>query len=149
MNYIAGLFLSSLLIFSPLAISEDFVSIESKHSVDETRERLVGLLNEKGIKLFLEVDHAKGAASVNQQISPTQLLVFGNPKLGTPLIKCAPSTGLDLPLKVLIYEDDAGKTRLLYTKPEAMAARHKVSGCDEVIKKMAGVLAAITGKAAN
>ena len=100
------------------------VSIPSNHSVDETLDRFKRLLESKGITLFTIVDHSGEAAKAGLTMPPTKLAIFGNPKAGTPLMLAAPSSAIDLPLKVLIWEDAQGKVWLSYNTPEYLQQRH-------------------------
>ncbi len=123
------------------AADADTVMVASKHSVAATMDKLEAVLKEKGVGVVARVDHAAGAKKAGMALKPTQLLVFGNPKLGTPLMQSKRTMGLDLPMKVLAWEDDQGKTWVAYTKPDVLKARHAISGRDEVFKTMAGALA--------
>lgn len=96
----------------------------SHHSVDETVERLKGLLQAKGITLFALVDHSGEAGKVGLSMPPTKLFIFGNPKAGTPLMVAAPSIALDLPLKILVWQDGDGKVWLSYNSPAYLRERH-------------------------
>src|ERR1700745_2724272 len=98
-------------------------STSSNHSVDETVERLKAILASKGITLFALVDHSGEAEKVGMKMPPTKLLIFGSPKAGTPLMLAAPSVALDLPLKILVWEDKAGKVQLSYNSPEYLKER--------------------------
>jgi uncharacterized protein (DUF302 family) len=100
------------------------VSIPSHHSVDETVDRLKNILRSKDVMLFAVIDHSGEAAKVGMKMPPTKLLIFGNPKGGTPLMLAAPSTALDLPLKILVAEDAQGKVWLSYNSPEYLKERH-------------------------
>ena len=100
------------------------VTVRSNHSVDETVERLKDILRAKQITLFALIDHSGEAAKVGMKMPPTKLLIFGNPKGGTPLMLAAPSIALDLPLKILVSEDARGKVRLSYNSPEYLKERH-------------------------
>jgi uncharacterized protein (DUF302 family) len=100
------------------------ISVTSNHSVDETVDRLKNLLQSKGITLFAVIDHGGEAAKVGYKMPPTKLLVFGNPKGGTPLMLAAPSIALDLPLKILVAEDAQGKVWLSYNSKEYLQERH-------------------------
>ena len=100
------------------------VSIPSNHSVDETVDRLKNILQSKEITLFAVIDHSGEAAKVGMKMPPTKLLIFGNPKSGTPLMLAAPSLALDLPLKILVAEDAQGKVWLSYNSPEYLQERH-------------------------
>lgn len=96
----------------------------SNHSVDETVVKLKSILEAKGVMLFALVDHSGEAAKVGMKMPPTKLLIFGNPKGGTPLMLAAPSMSIDLPLKILVAEDAQGKVWLSYNSPEYLQARH-------------------------
>ena len=96
----------------------------SHHAVDETVERLKRLLQAKGIALFALVDHSGEAGKVGMNMPPTKLLIFGNPKAGTPLMVAAPSIALDLPLKILVWQDGSGKVWLSYNSPAYLRERH-------------------------
>lgn len=101
-----------------------FVSKASQHSVPETIQRLSALLKSKGVAIFALIDHSREAEKVGLKMRPTQLLVFGNPKGGTPLMVAAPSTAIDLPLKALVWEDADGKVWLSYNSPDYLQQRH-------------------------
>ena len=100
------------------------VNKPSKHSVDDTLRNLQQMLEGKGIAVFALVDHSGEAAKVGMKMPPTKLLIFGNPKGGTPLMLAAPSVAIDLPLKILIRQDDQGKVWVSYNTPEYLAERH-------------------------
>ncbi len=100
------------------------VSRLSSHSVDETVAKLQALLDERKIMLFAVVDHSGEAAKVRMNMPPTKLLIFGNPKSGTPLMLAAPSIAIDLPLKILVWEDSQEKVWLSYNSTEYLAERH-------------------------
>ena len=104
------------------------IHLPSQHSVDDTLQRLRALLAEKNITIFVLVDHGGEAAKVGLQMRPTKLLIFGNPKGGTPLMQAAPSVAIDLPLKALIWEDADAKVWLTYNDPAYLQARHRISG---------------------
>jgi uncharacterized protein (DUF302 family) len=100
------------------------VNLPSKHSVDETVNRLKNILQSKQITLFALIDHSGEAAKVGMKMPPTKLLIFGSPKAGTPLMLAAPSIALDLPLKILVSEDAQGRVWLSYNGPEYLKERH-------------------------
>jgi len=102
------------------------VRLPSHHSVDETVAKLQGILQAKGVKLFTVVDHSGEAASAGLKMPNTKLLIFGSPKAGTPLMLSTPTVALDLPLKILVAEDEAGKIWILYNTPAYLQARHGV-----------------------
>ena len=105
---------------------EGIVKIPSNHSVDQTVDKLKGMLQAKGVALFALVDHSGEAAKVGLKMPPTKLLIFGNPKGGTPLMLAAPSIAIDLPLKILVAEDSQGKAWISYNSPEYLKERHGV-----------------------
>ena len=96
----------------------------SNHLVDETVDKLKNILQSKGVTLFALVDHSGEAERVGMKMRPTKLLIFGSPKAGTPLMLAAPSIALDLPLKILVSEDDQGKVRISYNSPAYLRQRH-------------------------
>jgi uncharacterized protein (DUF302 family) len=98
--------------------------IKSKHSVANTADRLVGLLSTKGVKVFARIDQRSEANLVGLALRPTELIIFGDPKTGTPLMEAYPSLALDLPLKALIYEDTTGDVWLCFNSPEYLTERH-------------------------
>ena len=127
--------------------SADMIRVESAHDVDTTIDRLAAAVEGAGAKIFARIEHAKGAASVGMELAPSAALIFGNPKLGTPALQAAPTMGVDLPLRVLAYED-GGKVVMVYHDPADVAALHGLPADHPVIGKMTGALAKLTGKAA-
>lgn len=117
------------------------VSVESTHDVPTTTDKLVGALEAKGIKVFARIDHSAGADSIGDTLPPTQLVIFGSPKMGTPLMKCAPSVGIDLPLKALIWQDADQKVWLTYNAPSYLDSRHRLDHCAKVLDTMQSVIA--------
>lgn len=129
---------------SPLK-AEGVVTVKSKFSVIHTVDRLKTILTKKGMTIFAEVNHAKGAKSVGIDIPPTQLIIFGNPKVGAPLVSCSRSIAIDLPQKMLIWQDRAKQVWLSYNDPVYIADRHSVSrDCRKSLGKIAGALAAFS-----
>jgi uncharacterized protein (DUF302 family) len=114
-----------------------FVRIASRFSVGETVDRLTAVFPAKGLQLFALIDHNGEAEKVGLKMRPTKLLIFGSPKGGTPLMVAAPSLAIDLPLKALVWEDEAGKVWLAYNSPEYLQQRHDVPA--DLIKNIAGV----------
>ena len=102
------------------------IDIPSNHSVDETVTKLEGILQAKGITLFALVDHSGEAAKAGMKMRPTKLLIFGNPRAGTPVMLAAPSSAIDLPLKILVWEDDQGKVWITYNSPTYLQTRHNL-----------------------
>ena len=125
---------------------EGIVKIPSHHSVDETVDKLKTILTSKGVTLFALVDHSGEAEKVGLKMPPTKLLIFGNPKGGTPLMLAAPSAAIDLPLKILVAEDAQGKVWISYNSPEYLKERHGLP--DNLVPNIAVVqaLAAAAGE---
>jgi uncharacterized protein (DUF302 family) len=103
---------------------EGIVKILSRRSVDETVDKLKTLLQSKGVTLFALIDHSGGAAKAGLKMPPTKLLIFGNPKAGTPLMLASPSAAIDLPLKILVAEDSEGKVWISYNSVDYLKERH-------------------------
>jgi len=122
------------------------IDIVSHQSVDQTVSRLKAILQEKGITLFAMIDHSGEAEKAGMKMPPTKLLIFGNPQGGTPLMLATPSVAIDLPLKILIWEDTQGKTWVSYNSPEYLQQRHGIS--PELIKNVA-VIETLAAKAAE
>ncbi|MGB8732996.1 MAG: DUF302 domain-containing protein [Candidatus Sulfotelmatobacter sp.] len=109
---------------TPVQKKNGIIDVPSNHSVDETVARLKNILQSKGITLFVLIDHSGEAKKVGMQMPPTKLLIFGNPKGGTPLMLAAPSIAIDLPLKILVWEDGQGRVWLSYNSTEYLQQRH-------------------------
>lgn len=122
------------------------IDIVSNHSVDETVEKLKTILEAKGVTLFALVDHSGEAAKVGMAMRPTKLLIFGSPKAGTPIMLAAPSIAIDLPLKILVWEDISGKTWLSFNSPAYLQQRHGVA--NEFLPVLS-VVEALAAKAAE
>lgn len=129
-----------------IAVDNGIVSKPSQHSVDETVDRLKKILQAKGVTLFALVDHSGEAEKAGMTMPATKLLIFGNPKAGTPLMLAAPSTAIDLPLKILVSEDNAGKVWISYNSPEYLRRRHGFPA--ELLPNIA-VVEALAAKAAE
>jgi uncharacterized protein (DUF302 family) len=122
--------------------AEGLIAMKSSHSVSATADKLTSLLKDKGMTVMNRISHSDGAASVDLALRPTELVIFGNPKVGTPLMQCTQSVAIDLPQKALIWEDESGQVWLGYNDPMYLKQRHDIQGCDEVLKKIAGALGA-------
>lgn len=143
-----GLLLALSLLPNPAWSADGLVAVESAFAPRETMDRLEGVLKEKGMTIFARVDHAAGAASVGRSLRPTELIIFGNPKGGTPFMECAQTVGIDLPLKALVWQDGEGRVWLGYNDPGFIAARHGVPECP-VAANMQGALAGFARAAAG
>jgi uncharacterized protein (DUF302 family) len=125
------------------AVGSELVTLPSAHGATETVERLKALLAQKGIMLFAHVDHAAGARKVGLSLRPTHLLIFGNPAAGTPLMQSRQTIGLDLPLRVLVWEDEAGRVWLTYWRVAALARQHQLAGQEAAVSRLDDNLAAL------
>jgi uncharacterized protein (DUF302 family) len=135
-----------LLLPAPAAAqtASGIVTVPSHHSVDETVNNLKVILQSKGVTLFAVIDHSGEAAKVGLTMPPTKLLIFGSPAAGTPLMLAAPSIAIDLPLKILVWQDANGKVWLSYNTPEYLAKRH---GLPQNLVKPLAVVAALAAQA--
>src|SRR6266403_1239389 len=132
-----------------LRVIEGLTSIESTFGPKETMDRLEAEIHQKGMNVFARIDHAAGAANVGLALAPTELIIFGNPRGGTPLMQSVQTVGIDLPLKVLVWQDTANKTWLSYNQPSWIAQRHGVANAEQVVSKLAAALSAMARTAAD
>ncbi len=140
--------LISIFLFVSVGYSESsIISMKSYHDVKATADRLENTLRTKGMTVFIRINHAEGAQNVGKKLRPTELIIFGNPKVGTPLMQCSQSVAIDLPQKALIWENEAGQVWLSYNDPEYLAKRHGIKGCVEVIKQIQNALSNFAKKA--
>lgn len=120
----------------------------SGYGVAETRDRFTAVLAERGLTLFAVIDHSENAAQAELSLRPTVVVLFGNPKLGTPLMQCEQALAIDLPQKVLIWQDDQGQVQLAYNDPRYLGGRHRLGSCgSEVIERIGGALSGLTDAA--
>lgn len=130
--------------------ADGLVTIKSAHNVKTTMDRLEAAVKAKKLNVFLRLDHAAGAMKIGKELRPTELLVFGNPQGGTPLMLCGQSIGIDLPLKALAWEDASGQTWLSYNDPHYLAERHGIKDCGPVPANLRKALDGLAqGAAAN
>lgn len=141
----AGLLVLVLMAGAAVA-AEGLVSVKSPHSVKETLDRFESAAKTRKLNVFLRLDHAAGAQKIGKTLRPTELLVFGNPQGGTPLMECAQSAGIDLPLKALAWQDADGQVWLAYNDPRHLAARHGASECP-VVQNLSKALAGLAQEA--
>ncbi|WP_187429588.1 hypothetical protein ROLI_025100 [Roseobacter fucihabitans] len=141
-----NLALGTALLATPL-MADDMIELTSPHSVTDTMDRLEQAVQGAGATVFARVDHAAGAAKIDAELRPTQLLIFGNPKIGTPAMQAAQTIGLDLPLRVLAYENEAGETVVVYHAPAAIADVHGIDASAPFVQTMTGALNKLTTKA--
>ena len=122
------------------------VDLASNHSVDETVQKLTGILKSKNITLFTVIDHSGEAEKVGMKMPPTKLVIFGSPKAGTPLMLASPSIAIDLPLKILVWQDSQGRVWVSYNSPEYLQERHGVP--QNLMENISGI-EALAAKAAE
>jgi uncharacterized protein (DUF302 family) len=143
MKVLCTLLALAVFMFCSLASATDgLVEVKSPHSVKATMDRFEEIVKQRGLNVFVRIDHAAGAAKVGKFLRPTELLIFGNPQGGTPLMLCAQSAGIDLPLKALVWEDVSGQVRLGYNDLTYLAKRHGITNCP-VVAKLRKALAGI------
>lgn len=130
-----------LLLTSPCRADDGLVKVRSQYPVPETLDRFEAAAKELGLKVFARIDHAKGAVSIGQQLRPTELLIFGNPKVGTGVMSSNQQAGIDLPLKALAWQDAQGVVWLSYTRPDYLFGRFNITDRPEVQENMTGALA--------
>jgi uncharacterized protein (DUF302 family) len=144
------LFAFALTLTPAAALAADTLTVvESKFSVKETADRLAAAIEGKGLKLAARVDHAAGAKTAGLEMPPTEVLMFGNPKLGTPLMMANPEIAVELPMKMVIWQDQAGKVQVGYTAPDVLKDRYAITGKDEAFKTMSGALAGFAKQASG
>jgi uncharacterized protein (DUF302 family) len=132
-----------------LSSIEGLTSIPGSLGAKETMDRLEAEIRTKGLTIFARIDHAAGAAEVGPQLAPTNLIIFGNARGGTPLMQSAQTVGIDLPLKILVWQDAANNTWLSYNEPRWIAQRHGVLNAEAIVSKMADLLRAISAAASG
>ena len=138
-----------LLTALPLMAADGLINVQSDFSVKETTARFENILNKKGMTIFNQINHSDAAQKVGVELRKTQLIIFGNPKVGSPLMQCQQSVAIDLPQKAIIWEDDKSKVWISYNDPRYLGKRHNIIGCDEVITKVEKALSGITKAAAT
>lgn len=144
-----GLMMFSVLVPVKAGITNGLILIESQHSVTQSLDRLDSILRSKGMTIFNRVKHSSAAKDVGIELRDTELLIFGNPKIGSKLMACSQTSAIDLPLKAIAYKDGAGRVWMAYNAPEYVAGRHGAKGCGEVIKKMTIALRGFINAAAS
>lgn len=135
------LLLFTVALFASTAVADDgLVRMKSAYDVKTTADRLESVLQEKGMTVFIRIDHARGAERAGKRLRPTELVIFGNPNVGTPLMQCNQTVGIDLPQKALIWEDASGLVWLSYNRPQYLGERHGIAECGGVLKKVGNAL---------
>ncbi len=134
---------------APAQGADGIILVPSAHDVKTTMDKLQKALSEKGITIFARIDHAAAAKSIGQPLRPMEVLIFGNPKVGTPLMQKNAEMGLDLPLRVLVFQAENATTYIAYTDPAVLAKRYGVTEPASVIEQMTGLLKNFTAAAAK
>ena len=124
----------------PLSAESGLVHLKSSYDVKNTAQRLEMILNEKGMTVFMRINHSEGARKEGKKLRPTELVIFGNPKVGAPLMQCSQTVAIDLPQKALIWQDENGQVWLTYNDPQYLAMRHEMGGCKAVLDKVRNAL---------
>lgn len=140
-----------LIIFIPVSLmaAEGVVNVQSAFNVKKTADRMENILQKKGMTVFKRINHSAAAAKVGIELRDTELIIFGNPKVGSPLMKCQQSIAIDLPQKALIWENDENEVWISYNNPGYLEKRHAVAGCEKVLLKVEKALAGISKAAAS
>ena len=140
--------LGVLIMSVPAYAADGMIDVKSSFGVTETGDRLERVLKEKGMTIFNRVKHSEAAKNAGVELRETELIIFGNPRAGSPLMKCQQSVAIDLPQKALIWKDSEDKVWISYNNPGYLKKRHNISNCEEVISKIEKALAGIA-KAAS
>jgi uncharacterized protein (DUF302 family) len=143
---LAGFLVLVLLAYGAGA-ADGLTTVKSPHSVKATIDRFEAAAKARGLNVFLRVDHAAGAKKIGKDLRPTELLVFGNPQGGTPLMECAQTAGIDLPLKALAWQDASGQVWVGYNDPRYLASRHGAGECGPVVQNLSKALAGLAQEA--
>lgn len=146
--------LALLLVSSGLALAQEpavdgLMTVQSPTGVDDTVNQLQTTIQDRGLTLLATVDHAGNAQGVGQELRPTQLLIFGNPNLGTQLMQSQQSVGIDLPQKFLVWQDEAGQVNISYNDPQYLMSRHSLEGTDEVLATITNALGGLSSSVAG
>jgi LPXTG-motif cell wall-anchored protein len=146
---LAAPLLAAPLVAMPAAAQTDagLISVESPYSVEETVSRLQNVLDENGLITVATLNHAANAESAGLELRPTQLIIFGNPNIGTPLMQSSQTIGIDLPQKFLVWENEAGQVQITYNDPQYLANRHGITDRDDIISQVSTALGNLSGAA--
>lgn len=127
--------------------TEGLITISSNYEPKETMDRLAAAVTTHGMAILARIDHAAAAAAAGLDLRPTEVLIFGNPRAGTPLMQAAQTMGIDLPLRALVWQDEGGRVWLSYNDPHWLARRHGVTAADKVLSAMANGIGAVAREA--
>lgn len=134
---------------SSAIVDKGLINRLSTYDVKVTADRLEETLKEKGMNVFARINHAAGARTIDEELRPTELIIFGNPALGAPLMQSSQSAAIDLPMKFLVWLDDSGKVWITYNDPKYLVERHGIEGCDELISKIEDGLSGVAEASAG
>ena len=135
-------------LYLPLASADNgLITVKSPYTVDETLDRFEAAVTKKGMTIFTRIDHAAGAAKLGKELRPTVVVIFGNPNIGTLLMQSEQTAAIDLPLKLLAWEDEGGQVWIAYNEPGYLVKRHAITNRDPVVEKMRKALSNFTAVA--
>jgi len=137
----------SLFMTTTTFANDTIIAVKSPHSVAKTTDRLETIILKKGLNFFARINHAANAQKVDLELRPTELVLFGNPMAGTPIMNCTQTAAIDLPQKALIWEDENQQVWLGYNPPSYLQSRHNIEGCDPVLEKVTNLLASLAAEA--
>lgn len=149
MNKLISVIFFAIFFCSQTVMADGVNNVESSLSVEDTANKLEKILVSKGMTIFNRINHGEAAEKVGIELRDTQLIIFGNPKIGSLLMKCQQAIAIDLPQKALVWKDEANKVWISYNDPSFLQTRHSVAGCDKVFGKISGALANISKAAAT
>lgn len=149
MTHLALTTLAIALLVPPAYAMDAMIAVPSMHPSQTSIDRLEASAKARELKIFARIDHAAGARSIGQELRPTELLIFGHPKGGTPLLQCNQGYGIELPMRVLAWEDDQGKNWLGYKDPASYAIKSSDPKCDAALKRLTGTLDTLVREAAG
>jgi uncharacterized protein (DUF302 family) len=147
MRFILSALAGAVLAVSAVCADDGLISVKSGYAVDQTLDRFERAARDKGMTVFARIDHAAGAAKVDKVLRPTELLIFGNPKAGTPLMQSRQTVAIDLPMKALAWADSEGQVWLTYNDPGYLVQRHDITDRDPLVEKMRRVLGELSAAA--
>lgn len=147
MRFILSALAGAVLAVSAVSADDGLISVKSGYAVDQTLDRFERAAKDKGMTVFARIDHAAGAAKVDKVLRPTELLIFGNPKAGTPLMQSRQTVAIDLPMKALAWADSEGQVWLTYNDPGYLVQRHDITDHDPLVEKMRRVLGELSAAA--
>ncbi len=153
MNKIIATFILSIIMTTSnandSAIPNGLITVKSQHSATETANKFAKLIEDKGLTLFSRINHANNAKMAGLSLPSSEVILFGNPLVGTKLMQCAPTVAIDLPQKALIWDSNEGDTFITVNDPMFLKQQHSIEGCDDVLTKVSGLLKTLSEAAAR